>query len=576
MDRITEILALLENPSELTDEQIGDLDAELVALATGLVEEGRTPETVQVLEQIKGATGTLRTLAEERINAQAETDEATAALLAEIAPAEPEPAEEPVAEVEEAEETVEAPAVEETTETTEVVAEPEKEPVAAAAPKPTPAAMKARIPAANQPRVPAKAKSNTTVTAVIAAQGRDSGRELHSTEEAAAVVYDAFKRFGTASGPRQFVPLIHMENEQPRERQLNGDSTAIIAAAQASFAEQYPTAEAITAAGGVCGPATPYYEQQVVSTTGRPVRDALLGFSGSRGAITFVPPPQLAAIGTSGGSPDQSVDVITNTEDAADTTKPHEYFTCGTPETVTVDAITAITEFGNLMQRTAPEQVAAIMANVMAAHARLAERQLLTAIGSASTAVASSATGGLGSTRDLLGDWARAAEGLRYRHRAPGATLQMIAPYTVVQQMANDLTRGAFGPGDLDNFGIAESQIRSWLSARNISVTFSYEKASGDLYATQAADQLRPWPTSVIAYMFFPGSFGFVDGGTLDLGVVRDSTLNAANKFQMQVETFEAVAAIGVESLQITSAVCNSGGSMGTNDPDEACDDGGS
>jgi hypothetical protein len=58
--------------------------------------------------------------------------------------------------------------------------------------------------------------------------------------------------------------------------------------------------------------------------------------------------------------------------------------------------------------------------------------------------------------------------------------------------------------------------------------------------------------------------------------VQRDSTLNAANKFQFFSESFEAVAPIGPESLQLTSTICLSGGAMGTNDPDELCDDGGS
>lgn len=175
--------------------------------------------------------------------------------------------------------------------------------------------------------------------------------------------------------------------------------------------------EAIVAAGGVCGPAAPYYGQLTTSSAARPVRDALLGFSGSRGAITFVPPPQLVDIGISGGSPNQAVDVITNAEDVSNTVKPHQLISCGTPETTTVEAVTLILEAGNLMARTAPEQWLAILTEAQAAHARMAERELLTAIGSASTAVTSADAGTLGASRDLLRDWIRAAEGLRYRAR---------------------------------------------------------------------------------------------------------------------------------------------------------------
>jgi hypothetical protein len=49
-----------------------------------------------------------------------------------------------------------------------------------------------------------------------------------------------------------------------------------------------------------------------------------------------------------------------------------------------------------------------------------------------------------------------------------------------------------------------------------------------------------------VQYAIFPeGAFIHVDGGTLDLGLVRDSTLNSTNDFQIFGETFENVARIG-------------------------------
>jgi hypothetical protein len=41
----------------------------------------------------------------------------------------------------------------------------------------------------------------------------------------------------------------------------------------------------------------------------------------------------------------------------------------------------------------------------------------------------------------------------------------------------------------------------------------------------------------------------------LDLGVIRDSTLVGTNDYKMFVETFENVALVGVESLQVTSTI---------------------
>jgi hypothetical protein len=59
--------------------------------------------------------------------------------------------------------------------------------------------------------------------------------------------------------------------------------------------------------------------------------------------------------------------------------------------------------------------------------------------------------------------------------------------------------------------------------------------------------------------MWHPGAHLFLDGGTLDLGIVRDSTLNSTNDYQQFMETFEGHAFIGVESLWVEQDICPSG-----------------
>lgn len=152
----------------------------------------------------------------------------------------------------------------------------------------------------------------------------------------------------------------------------------------------------------------------------------------------------------------------------------------------------------------------------------------------------------------------------------------MIAPRAVLAVFSADLIAAAYGPENVDNFSVARATVEGWLRTAGILPVWSLEKASGDIYATQPVGPLKPFPTQITSYFFAPGSFGFVDGGTLDLGVVRDSTLTVANKFWWFMESFEAVAAIGPESLQLTSTICLSGGSIGTNVPADLCDDGGS
>ncbi len=56
----------------------------------------------------------------------------------------------------------------------------------------------------------------------------------------------------------------------------------------------------------------------------------------------------------------------------------------------------------------------------------------------------------------------------------------------------------------------------------------------------------------------------FLDGGTLDLGLVRDATLASTNDAVMFAESFESAAKVGVESLAVTATVRPDGAVAGT------------
>ncbi len=51
----------------------------------------------------------------------------------------------------------------------------------------------------------------------------------------------------------------------------------------------------------------------------------------------------------------------------------------------------------------------------------------------------------------------------------------------------------------------------------------------------------------------------YVDGGVLELGIVRDSTLNSHNDYQIFGETFENVAFLGLQSIECVSTFCPNG-----------------
>jgi hypothetical protein len=110
-------------------------------------------------------------------------------------------------------------------------------------------------------------------------------------------------------------------------------------------------------------------------------------------------------------------------------------------------------------------------------------------------------------------------------------------------------------PGD-SNLAAA-GEIDGWMASRNVNITFTPDQNVIGAQGGSAA--LVEFTDSFTWYIFAEGSFLFLDGGTLDLGIIRDSTLVGTNDYKMFVETFEGIAFVGVESLAVTSTIAVNG-----------------
>ena len=306
--------------------------------------------------------------------------------------------------------------------------------------------------------------------------------------------------------------------------------------------------EAIVAAGGHQAPFEVRYDIYGFGTTNRPVRDALPRFQADRGGIRFIVPPVLTAYA-------DAVGVWTAANDAATTPSPSTKnsltVTAAQETTVATDAVTLQMQFGNLVTRAYPELIARHNELGLVQHAREAEQYLLSKIAAGSTAVTTSSLVGFG--RDFLVQIARAAVAYRSRHRLEvDAPLRVIVPSWVKDAMAADLTLAMPGDGTLN----AYAEIEGYLSARGVVVSYSLDQ---NVYGAQAEGVLNEFTDSFTWYLFSEGTFLFLDGGTLDVGIIRDSTLVGTNDYKMFVETFEGVAKVGIESLAITSTISVNG-----------------
>ena len=394
------------------------------------------------------------------------------------------------------------------------------------------------------------ANTLVTITAGADIPGLTAGTELAGMKDVASAFVkrlDTVRRVSGGDGEQHVVASF--QTNLPEDRILGADRSHNVDLINNALAPS-----ALTAAG-VCAPIDAYYEVPGLGVVDRPVRDALVGFGADRGGIRFVPAPALGSFISESDDEATAVGVWSG-EDGTRAgelggpgVKPCLIVDCGVEDAVYVDAITACLVFDNMNARAHPEMIAQNNELALVAHARLAELTLLRAIADAGTARTAIPTlDHVGFARQFLFDVEVVSARYRQTHRLSDSTaLRAIIPTWVKAAIRADLVLQ--GPGDY-TFDKADNEIDAFFAKRNITVGWSLETLNA--FGTSGAGV---FPTSVQWDLFAEGTFLFVDGGNLDLGIIRDSSLVETNAYKQFVETFEAVAKIGAESIHVTSNV---------------------
>ena len=494
-----------------------------------------TTEAAPVTEPVTEAAAT-EVKAEEAAPAEFAAEEAKVVeAVAEEAPAVTAAADEaPVAEaVVEAAPEAEAST---TTETAQVIEQKEQEaPVTAAVSSEETSNIE--VPADRRPVAQASVAA-VAITAGADIPGYSAGSEVKDMTEVAGLMAKRLHGFRNVNGGNGEQHIVaSFSTNFPEERTLTTDAESNWAKINA-----VTSPEALVASGGHVAPFEVKYDIFGIGTTSRPVRDCLPKFQANRGGIRFVTPPVLSSYANAVGVWTNAVDTNPGTD-----TKLSLTVAAAAETTVATDAVTLQMQFGNLATRAYPELIARHNELGLIQHAREAEQNLMTKIGAASTAITSTSLIGFG--RDFLVQMGRAAAAYRSRHRLEtDAPLRAIIPGWVKDAMAADLAIAMPGDNTLN----AYAEIDGYAASRGVNLCTSLDAT---VFGSQSAAAMLEFPDSFVWYLFAEGSFLFLDGGTLDLGIVRDSTLVGTNDYKMFVETFEGVAFVGVESLQITSTI---------------------
>ena len=380
------------------------------------------------------------------------------------------------------------------------------------------------------------------ITAGADIPGYTAGSAMNNMNDIAVAMekrLHGLRRVNGGDGEQHIVASI--TTSFPEERTLTQDAESNWAKVQAVTGP-----EALVASGGHSTPFEVKYDIFGLGTTARPVRDALPRFQADRGGIRFVTPPVLSSYANAVGTWTNATDTNPGTEVKSSLT-----VTAASENTVATDAVTLQMQFGNLMTRAYPELIARHNELGLIQHAREAEQYLLGKIGDASTAVTTTSLIGFG--RDFLVQLGRASAAYRSRHRLEAdAPLRVIIPAWVKDAMAADLALAMPGDSTLN----AYAEIDGYVASRNVNLSVSLDQ---NVFSAQSSGALNEFADSFTWYIFAEGSFLFLDGGTLDLGIIRDSSLVGTNDYKMFVETFEGIAFVGVEALKVTSTISING-----------------
>ena len=224
-----------------------------------------------------------------------------------------------------------------------------------------------------------------------------------------------------------------------------------------------------------------------------------------------------------------------------------------------VTIISHCREFGNLNAMAWPEKIAHENELTMAAHAQTAETYLLDQLKALSVEVTSGADT-LGALNYLVDAIEKAEFGIRSRLRMPAeARFTLLAPRVLLDILELDTVQTQF-----DRYRL-KSEIEAYLSGLGVDVTWYLDSPSTGTSqvadASQAAGALDGLPANVQMAFFPSGTFLHLDMASLELGIVRDSTLNSTNDFQIFGESFENVARIGPAQAAywITANICPTG-----------------
>jgi hypothetical protein len=295
----------------------------------------------------------------------------------------------------------------------------------------------------------------------------------------------------------------------------------------------------------MCAPPEPQYDLACWNTDRRPVRNSMAAFKpDARGAVSIYPSPSLADI--TDQAPD-GVGIWDNDRDTdLDDPKTCAVIECAEPSIYRLYGVYRCLTVQNLLAITFPELVEAYLNRLAAAHARLAEQQLLEAMGAASVNVQADPLG-YGTTTSVTSTVLNLLALHQETERWDNGPMEAWMPRWIAWAMKMDLVRRRNTSGSVIDVP-SDGEITRLFNSVGVTPHFFIDTPTWAtaVPAVQTQGTLNLLPNSVQMVVAPQGKFAVMDRGELSIGVTgnniyRDNASNSLNQFTFFFENFEAL-----------------------------------
>lgn len=432
------------------------------------------------------------------------------------------------------------------------------------------------------PQAKAPSAQTMAVTASVDIPGVAAGQSMPTLE----ALGEAFRakakavpttQYGDRGAPRHLVASMRNSFDHTVDDRT---SASTIEELWHSMTQERGKADALLAGGGWCAPSEVSYDFFNIADT--PVGLIDLPTVGvSRGGIRFPVSPSIGDVffQNAGSNPASGFGgfgvtfsnasdpwLWTEDDDIATVTgsvnKPTLRVPCPTFDEARLEAYGISLTAGNLTDDAYPEATQNFIRLLRAAYAHVINARLISLMVARSTA-AITLGGNVPATQTLLNSVELAAIDYRAKFAMrEDAVLEIVLPRWALAVIRADLAwRTA-----VERESVSDAQITAWFTDRNVRPQFVSDwqvRGTGQFGRTSA--NMTAWPTSVDFLLYAAGTFLHGNGLQLDLGVIRDSVLNAENDFTaLWAEEAHLVAKVGHESrLYRASFQVNGAGTAG-------------